>query len=110
MTMSDKLYASDEECRNMRDQLISAGRVVPKSADSEAANASASLDVEAPSARRRVNVSDIPDEGVYVVRPITSDEEYDRRKRNYMIMLQSILRARKELKLEFEDQKKPKKR
>ena len=103
--MSDKLYASDEECRTMRDQLISVGRVVPKNADEEAVDTTnTGSDASAPRTRRRVNVSDIPEEGVYVVRPITSDEEYGRRKRNYLVMLQSILRARKELKLEFEDQ------
>jgi hypothetical protein len=48
-------------------------------------------------------VADIPEEGVYKLRRIQSDEEYERRKRNYFIMLQSVLRSRAELRLEFGD-------
>lgn len=104
--MNDKPYASDEECLEMRNQLIGAGRIVPKQPDSgEAERKSAeNADAGAMPARRRINVNDIPEEGTYEVRPIMSDAEYERRKRNYFIMLQSVLRAREELKLEFEDQ------
>jgi len=110
--MNDKPYASDEECLEMRNQLIGAGKIVPKQPDSgEAGRESAeSADVGTPHSRRRINVNDIPEEGTYEVRPITSDAEYERRKRNYFIMLQSVLRAREELKLEFDDQPPKRKR
>ena len=107
--MSDKLYASDDECREMRGLLIEAGRVVPKSADAAKSGSAPSLDIEMFQVRKTINVADIPEEGTYTVRPIKSDAEYERRKRNYLVMLQSILRAREELKLEFEDQS-PRKR
>lgn len=109
--MNDKPYASDEECQDMRDQLIGAGKIVPKrDGTDDRGKVRNGADIELPKRRRRINVADIPEEGTYEVRPIRTDAEYARRKKNYLAMLQSVLRARKELKLEFEDQPSKRKR
>ena len=94
--MDEWLFATDEECAQMRAGLIACGRIVP------AGNANAaSSEIAYVPEKRRVNVNTIPDEGTYKVRKIGSDAEYERRRRNYLIMLQSVLRTRRELGLEF---------
>jgi hypothetical protein len=98
-------FATDEECAELRQRLIRAGKIVPAKPDAEDVTipSCAKEDfVPIPSTRRR-NIADIPEEGVYKLRRIQSDEEYERRKRNYFIMLQSVLRSREELRLEFGD-------
>jgi len=41
----------------------------------------------------------LAEEGEYKAKPITSDEEYERRKRAYFRIMQEVLRSRKELNL-----------
>ena len=97
-------FATDEECAELRQRFICAGKIVPAKPDAKEVVAAAPCAGEdfapIPSTRRR-NIADIPEEGVYRCRRIQSDEEYERRKRNYFIMLQSVLRSREELRLEF---------
>ncbi len=95
-------FATDEECDQLRIRLIRAGKIVPAHRVPAKTPARAASPDASPEPRpKRRNASEIPEEGTYRVRRITSDEEYERRKRNYFTMLQSILRARVELGLEF---------
>jgi hypothetical protein len=98
-------FATDEECAELCQRLIRAGTIVPAKPGAENATIPSRAKEDfapIPSTRRR-NIADIPEEGVYRLRRIQSDEEYERRKRNYFIILQSVLRSREELRLEFED-------
>lgn len=97
-------FATDEECSELRQRLIRAGKIAPTRHGAEEVAEVTSYAKEdfvpIPSTRRR-NIADIPEEGTYRPRRIQSEEEYERRKRNYFIMLQSVLRSREELRLEF---------
>ncbi len=111
LTMSDETdienktqalpFASDDECMEIRKHLIEIGRIVPITKDVTSKRQIEQL--ETVQSGRRRNASEIPDEGTYRVRRIRSDKEYIIRKRNYLIMLQSILRSREELGLQFEE-------
>lgn len=98
-------FATDEECGQLRQRLVRAGKIIPAERSVSADRSARRIPVhgsEPPAPpRRRRNVADIPEEGVYRVRRIASDEEYERRKGSYLTMLQSILRSRIELGLEF---------
>jgi hypothetical protein len=97
-------FATDEECERLRHRLVGKGRIVPAGDDPDPqAMDVESLVAESATLRTRRNASEIPEEGVYRTRRIGSDKEYERRKRNYFDMLQSVLRARRELGLEFGD-------
>jgi len=98
-------FATDEECAELRLRLIRADKIVPAvtSSDSILVTTETSEDFAPMMSTRRRNIADIPEEGTYRSRKIQSDEEYERRKRNYFIILQSVLRSREELKLEFGD-------
>ena len=94
-------YATDEECTELRRSLVRAGKIVP--AKEQVPAVSREEDVKPSPPRKYRNAADIPDEGMYCVKSIKSDAEYGRRKHNYLLMLQSILRVRRELRLEFEN-------
>lgn len=96
-------FATDEECAELRQRLVRAGKIVPAKPDGggQAKPAPRGEEFVPFSPAKRRNANDIPEEGVYKVRRIRSDEEYERRKRSYFIMLQSVLRTREELHLEF---------
>jgi hypothetical protein len=94
-------FATDEECVELRQRLICIGKIIPNVEEVSTVTQYTKEDfTPIPSTRRR-NIADIPEEGTYKLRKIKSDEEYERRKRNYFIMLQSVLRSREELHLEF---------
>jgi hypothetical protein len=78
--------ATDEECIEIRKNFIKNGIIVP---------------LKQP--YRKINASQIPEEGMYKRRPIRNNREYMLRKKAYFEMLQSLLKARKELKLEFQE-------
>ena len=90
-------YATDEECQELRNQLIKSGRIRPAAGD--AVSAPAPTDVLLPKVQRpkRTNASEIPEEGSYDVRPIRTQAEYDRRRLTYLYMLQSVLRTREQM-------------
>jgi hypothetical protein len=90
-------YATDEECQELRNQLIKSGRIRPASSD--AVFTPRPTDVLLPEAHRpkRTNASEIPEEGSYDVRPIRTQVEYDRRRLTYLYMLQSVLRTREQM-------------
>lgn len=90
-------FATDEECKQLRQKLILAGKIVPAKRVAERTT----KEHHVPAPKRR-NAYEIPEEGIYRVRRIRNDEEYEKRKNNYFIMLQSILRSRIELDLEFD--------
>jgi len=94
-------FASDDECVEIRKHLIEIGRITPTVKDITPAKRTEEL--ETIRSMRRRNASEIPDEGTYRVRRIRSDSEYTIRKRNYLVMLQSVLRSREELGLQFDD-------
>lgn len=98
-------FATDEECEQFRARLIRAGKIIPaRRAFTATAAKTPIMDGNSLPPPKRRNAADIPEEGVYKVRRIKSDEEYERRKHNYLIMLQSILKSRIELGLEFGEQ------
>lgn len=80
-------FATDTECKEIRQKLINSGNIIPNKQKV-----------------RRVNIYNIPEEGVYRFRRIKTDEEYNKRRENYFIMLQSILKSRIELGVEFTDE------
>jgi len=98
-------FATDEECEQLRQRLVRAGKIVPAkrvvTATATIKQIADDSDLEFGSPRRRRNAADVPEEGVYRIRKITSDKEYESRKRSYFEMLQSVLRSRIELDLEF---------
>jgi len=96
----DLTFATDAECAGRREYLISIGIIRPGSKQ-ESVQQSGTF-YPAPREDRRVNINQIPEEGTYKCRPIRSDAQYKRRLQNYLHMLQSVLRTRRELKLEFE--------
>jgi len=86
-------FATDEECAELRKRLVRAGKIIPdKGLPGPLAHSSEPDCV--PISRGRRNAHDIPEEGTYKCRKITSDEEHERRKRNYFVVLQEILRSR----------------
>jgi hypothetical protein len=89
--MNEKPYASDEECQEMRDSLILSGRIVPAE---RVRQAPSERDIKLPVRNRRINIADIPEEGIFKVRPISSPEEYERRRMSYLALLQCVLRSR----------------
>lgn len=96
-------FATDEECAELRARFVRAGKIVPEKPNAKAAAPGRQERdfIPMPPAGRR-NVANIPEEGSYRPRKIQTESEYERRKRNYFIMLQSILRTREELRLEFD--------
>lgn len=80
-------FATDTECKELRQKLINSGNIVPVK-----------------SKARRINIYNIPEEGVYKFKRIRTDEEYNKRRDNYFTMLQSILKSRIELGVEFTDE------
>ena len=101
---TDLPFASDDECIQRRACLIAAGIINPLSVPVCGKLESRPVLDSLPSKPRRVNIHEIPEEGTYKVRRIAGDAEYERRKRNYFVVLQSILRSRDELDVEFEDE------
>ena len=77
-------FATDEECIDIRNNFIKKGIIKPVT-------------------NKTLNINNIPDEGVYTHKEINNDDEYNKRKRNYFIILQSVLKSRIELDLEFEE-------
>ena len=96
-------FATDEECTELRHSLVRAGKITPAKKCNPKVQIHTDELVEQP--KRRRNIADIPEEGYYKCRKIQSDTEYERRKRSYFEILQSVLRSRIELQLEFEDEK-----
>lgn len=96
-------YATDEECQELREQLIASGRIKPISEQPE--SDVRSKDVFLPKKRivKRTNASQIPEEGSYEPRPIQTQEECERRRMAYLYMLQSLLRTRIEMGLDTDD-------
>lgn len=90
-------YATDEECRELREQLIAAGYIRPASAMPQSDGASKDICLPEYRPEKRTNSAQIPEEGSYEVRPILTNEEYEKRRMAYLYMLQSILRTRNEL-------------
>lgn len=93
-------FATDAECAERRQHLIAIGIINPGSGKAPTKN-SGTFE-PAPRKERRININDIPEDGSYRCRPIRNDDQYERRRQNYLHMLQSVLRARRDLKLEFE--------
>lgn len=96
----DLSFATDAECAERRQYLIEQRLIRPGSQKDPVRRSG--IFEPAPRKTRRVNANNIPEEGVYRCRPIRNDEQYQRRLQNYFHMLQSVLVARRELKLEFE--------
>jgi hypothetical protein len=94
-------FATDEECLELRQRFVRAGKIVPAKVDTTILVISGEDGFIPITTMRRKNIADIPEEGVYKVRRIKNSEEYEHRKSNYFTMLQSILRTREELHLEF---------
>lgn len=96
-------FATDEECAELRARFMRAGKIVPEKPNAKAATVACQERDFAPMPPvGRRNVANIPEEGSYRPRKIQTEAEYERRKRNYFIMLQSVLRTREELRLEFD--------
>lgn len=87
-------FATDEECTELRQRLVRAGKIIPDKGLPKPVAHSPEPDFTPAPPRGRRNAHDIPEEGVYKCRRIASDEEYERRKRNYFVVLQEILRSR----------------
>lgn len=103
-------YATDEECRELREQLIASGRIKPAPEQPESDAQPTDVLLPEKNTRHRTNVSQIPEEGSYEVRPIRTHMEYVRRRQAYLYMLQSLLRTRVELGLETDDRPRPKRK
>ena len=87
-------FATDEECSTERVRLVARGVIKPATPEIKRAP---QLELEPlPRGGRRANIHEIPEEGNYKCRKISGDEEYERRKRNYFVVLQSVLRSREE--------------
>jgi hypothetical protein len=122
MTNQELPFASDADCATRRAILISCGVIVPaaktdyisKKDGSEVISTYRSSRAwrrklieqgiidpkpEYVSTYRRDHMSG--DEGHYESKPITSDDEYERKKEVYLWMVSDILRTRKRLKLVF---------
>lgn len=99
-------FATDEEHAALREELIAAGIIKPASEDDQNSREESSTFHPAPKQDRTVNVGAIPESGSYRCRPIRTDEEYDRRRQNYLHVLQSVLRSRRKLGVQFEKERK----
>ena len=93
-------FATDEECLELRQRFVRAGKIIPAKTNAIIVTSGEDSFIPVTTIRHR-NIADIPEEGVYKVRRIKNFGEYERRKSNYFTMLQSILKAREELHLEF---------
>lgn len=95
--------ATDKECEDRRKLLISAGIIKTGNNKSlrEELISKGIIDPNPSYISVKNNYNNSSDEGEYIVKPIKTDEEYDRRKSLYLWMVHDILKARKELKLIF---------
>jgi hypothetical protein len=87
-------FATDEECLELRRRLVASGKLVPDKGLPRPMGHSPEPDFTPAPPRGRRNAHDIPEEGVYKCSRIKGDGEYERRRRNYFVVLQEILRSR----------------